>query len=75
MHALKALLVLHSHPMAFTAVRRLVCLITHHSNRPLTPDSDELWLLGDRKETSEIQICKRCLKVQRRLLHGKSFRS
>ena len=75
MNALKTLLVLYRHPPAAHFVRRLVCRVTHHSNRPLKPDRDELWLLGDRRETSEIQICKRCLKVQRRMLHGKTVES
>ena len=62
MNALKATIV--------RAARRLCCRILTHPYKSLTPDKNDLWLLGDLKARDEIQICPRCLSVTRRKILG-----
>lgn len=51
--------------------RRCICFFLHHDDMHIAPDYDQLWLSGDRQESSQIYICKRCFKVKRRFSRGK----
>lgn len=55
-------------------VRRRWCQLRSHDDRTIPPDSNDVWLSGDRMVPSSIRICRRCLTVTRRTTHGKNAR-